>query len=163
MVSVERRPQSHDAEDRSVTARVQDRSAEERFWAQVDTSGDCWLWTGYVKPNGYASFYPGGGRHVSKVYAHRFSFEIHRGPIPDGMEIDHTCNTRSCVNPAHLDAVTHRTNLDRAVSRRTHCKYGHPLDDAYVYGKNRTCRGCRVKNDQKRRREPERMSMVRGV
>jgi hypothetical protein len=92
---------------------VQNRSAEDRFWVNVDKSGPCWLWTAYLKPNGYASFYPGGGRHVSKIYAHRFAFELGNGPIPDGMEVDHTCNVRHCVKPSHLELVTRRENLDR--------------------------------------------------
>jgi hypothetical protein len=145
-----------------MTARVQNITAAERFWPQVDQSDGCWLWTGYVKPNGYASFYPGGGRGVAKVYAHRFSYEMHKGAIPESMEIDHTCNVRSCVNPDHLEAVTHRVNLDRAVDRRTHCKSAHPLSGAnlYVWRGNRSCRTCR---DAAEARRPERMSMVRGV
>ena len=128
-----------------MVAKVQNLTAAERFWPNVVKAGACWLWTGYIKPNGYASFYPGGGRHVAKVYAHRFSFEQVNGPIPDGMEIDHTCNIRSCVNPAHLEMVTHRTNLDRAIERRTHCKHGHPFDaeNTYTWRGNRFCRTCR--------------------
>ena len=127
-----------------MTAKVQERTPAERFWANVDKSGDCWLWTGYVKPNGYASFYPGGGRHVPKVYAHRFSYGLHKGLIPLGMEIDHTCNTRHCVNPDHLEVVGHRENLERAKARRTHCKNGHSLADAYITTGNRVCRSCRL-------------------
>lgn len=122
-------------------------TSEQRFWARVDRSGECWVWTGYVKPNGYASFYPGGGRHVPKVYAHRFSFELANGvELEAGVEIDHTCNTRNCVNPAHLEAVTHRMNLDRAVERRTHCKHGHAFsgDNVYMWRGNRFCRTCRL-------------------
>lgn len=120
------------------------RTAQERFWLNVEKSETCWLWIGYIKPNGYASFYPGGGRHVSKVYAHRFAYELVSGPIPDGMEVDHTCNVRNCVNPEHLEAVTHRTNLDRAKDRRTHCKAGHALteDNLYEWRGNRRCRTC---------------------
>lgn len=92
-------------------------TAAERFWPNVDKSGDCWLWTGYIKPNGYASFYPGGGRHVPKVYAHRWSYEAANEPIPEGLEIDHLCHVRHCVNPAHLELVTHRENLDRRNAR----------------------------------------------
>jgi len=136
-----------------MTAVAQKITPEERFWRNVDQSGSCWLWTGYVKPNGYASFYPGGGRHVAKVYAHRFSYELANGPIPDGMEIDHACNVRHCVNPEHLDVVTHRGNLDRAKSRRTHCKYGHPFsgDNLYVHGGYRYCRTCRLARVQRER------------
>lgn len=129
-----------------MVAKVQDVTPAERFWPNVDKTGPCWLWTGYIKPNGYASFYPGGGRHVAKVYAHRFAFELLTGPIPAGMQIDHTCNVRSCVNPAHLEVVTHRANLDRAVDRRTHCKWGHAFNEEniYMWRGNRYCRTCRA-------------------
>lgn len=129
------------------------RTAQDRFWANVEKSETCWLWTGYVKPNGYASFYPGGGRHVGKVYAHRFAHELANGPIPDGMEVDHTCNVRNCVNPSHLEVVTHRANLDRAKDRRTHCKAGHPLtaDNLYLWRGDRFCRTCRSDAHARRR------------
>lgn len=136
------------------------RSPEERFWPKVDTSGDCWLWAGYVKPNGYATFYPGGGNHIPKVYVHRFAYEAFRGPIPEGFEVDHLCNIRHCVNPDHLEAVTKRENLDRRNAThgwrrlpppgrprrlRTHCKHGHPFDEGntYWHGGYRYCRTCR--------------------
>lgn len=134
---------------------------EERFWSKVDKSGECWLWTGYIKPNGYANFYPGGGRHVQKVYVHRFAYELTCGPIPADLEIDHLCHVRHCVNPAHLDVVTHRVNLDRRNAAlgwalpkapkvraiETHCrKGGHPFDEANTHvdrksGK-RMCKAC---------------------
>lgn len=138
-----------------MAAKVQSVTAEERFWRQVDKTGGCWLWTGYLKPNGYASFYPGGGRHVPKVYAHRFAYELTGRTIPEGHQLDHLCNVRHCVNPRHLEVVTHRVNLDRAVERRTHCQRGHAFDEAntYVWRGNRFCRTCRV----------ERMSIARGV
>lgn len=141
-----------------MVARVRSTTAEERFWSNVDKCGECWTWTGYIKPNGYASFYPGGGRHVGKVYAHRFSYELVNGPIPNGMEIDHTCNVRNCVNPAHLEVVTHRENLDRAKDRRTHCPHGHEFTDENSYWWNgyRSCRTCRTARHR-------RMSLIRGV
>ena len=135
-----------------MTSRARGRSAEERFWAKVNLKdGFCWTWTGYIKPNGYASFYPGGGRGVPKVYAHRFAYELAFGEIPPGMEIDHLCNVRHCVNPDHLEVVDHRTNLDRAIDRRTHCKNGHSFEDAYVISGNRVCRGCRIETERARR------------
>lgn len=100
-----------------MTAKVQDITEMERFLSWVRKTDACWYWTGYLKPNGYASFYPGGGAHVPKVYAHRWSYENHVGPIPEGLQIDHLCNVRHCVNPQHLDVVTHRTNLDRRNAR----------------------------------------------
>ena len=128
-----------------MVARVQDKTPAERFWPHVEKTETCWLWTGYIKPNGYASFYPGGGRHVYKVYAHRFAYEMLAGPIPEGLEIDHLCNVRHCVNPDHLEPVTYRENTDRRVDRKTHCKNGHPFDDAnsYLWRGNRYCRACR--------------------
>lgn len=94
-----------------------------------------------------------------KVYsAHRWSYEFHKGPIPEGLEIYHLCGTRNCVNPGHLEATTHRRNSLLSQSpqarnaRKTHCPKGHPYDlFNTIYRKNghgRTCRAC--KNDQRR-------------
>ena len=105
-----------------------------RFTAAIEKLPDapgCWLWTKAVRPDGYGVFGAAPGRIV---YAHRFSYELHRGPIPAGMVLDHLCRVRSCVNPAHLEAVTDRVNILRGVgmtainARRTHCPQGHPLD-----------------------------------
>lgn len=82
----------------------------ERFWAKVEKSqGTCWQWKAFIHPRtGYGFFYyrnKTGG-------AHRFAFEIANGAIPDGMEIDHTCHNRSCVNPAHLRLATTKQNAE---------------------------------------------------
>jgi hypothetical protein len=66
----------------------------------------CWGWSGTVSPDGYSHFSYGG----QQTYAHRAAYEIHVGPIPEGMLIDHKCHTRSCVNPAHLHPVTNKQN-----------------------------------------------------
>lgn len=102
-----------------MVAQCDGRSAADRFWANVDKAAPagCWLWAGYVKPNGYASFYPGGGRHVQKVYVHRWVYEATAGAIPEGHEVDHLCYVRHCVNPDHLELVTRRENLDRRNTR----------------------------------------------
>lgn len=128
-----------------MAAKFDGRSAAERFWPNVDKTGECWLWTGYIKPNGYASFYPGGGKHVPKVYVHRWAYEATRGPIPDGLEVDHLCNVRNCVNPAHLELVTHQENQRRNRARRKACLRGHAYDEANTYWHrgNRHCRTCR--------------------
>jgi hypothetical protein len=91
----------------------QELTPAQRFWPRVEKTNGCWLWTGYLKANGYATFYPGGGRHIAKVYVHRFAYEATRGRIPEGFEVDHLCHVRHCVNPTHLEAVTKRENLDR--------------------------------------------------
>ena len=94
--------------------------AEQRFWKYVDKTGDCWNWLGGSYGAGYGGFYIGGGRENRKrAYAHRFAYEHHVGPIPEGLEIDHLCRNRRCVNPDHLEkAVTHQVNQLRAGPHR---------------------------------------------
>lgn len=82
---------------------------EERFWAKVnrtDGPSECWLWTGYLRPNGYAQLVA-NGRYV---YIHRFAYELLIAPIPAGLHVDHRCWVRHCVNPQHLRLVTHAEN-----------------------------------------------------
>lgn len=80
---------------------------QDRFWAKVDKSGGCWLWTAFVHPNGYGIFKVGR----KAVGAHRVAYELLVGPIPEGYEIDHrTSCPRNCVNPAHLRSVTQAQN-----------------------------------------------------
>lgn len=117
-----------------------------KFWGMVDKTDTCWLWTGMTTPTGYASFYAGihGG---GKTYAHRFVYDLMVGRIPDGYDIDHLCRVRNCVNPDHLEAVTHRENMlrgDTVVARmaaKTHCAKGHPLDG--IYEGSRYCTTCK--------------------
>jgi hypothetical protein len=72
----------------------------------------CWDWTGYKDEKGYGRIYKEG---LNK-YAHRYAYEHFVGPIPDNLEIDHLCRRRCCVNPEHLEAVTHRVNVARGTS-----------------------------------------------
>jgi hypothetical protein len=72
-----------------------------RYWARVDKSGDCWLWTGGKTVAGYGILYQ-GGRGSRRIYAHRVAWELANGPIPDGLLVCHACDTPPCVNPAHL-------------------------------------------------------------
>ena len=108
-------------------------TTEQRFLLYVTKTADCWLWTGGKNQKGYALFWNSGdGRRES---AHRVAYRMWVGEIPAGLELDHLCRTRHCVNPAHLEAVTHRENVLRApdhVGKReaakTHCPHNHPLD-----------------------------------
>lgn len=124
-----------------------------RFWARVapcPISG-CWLWTGTTVRGGYARVQSGGKHKL----AHRVAHEALVGPIPTGTEIDHRCRVRCCVNPAHLEPVTHRVNVLRSDgvaarrARQTHCKRGHELSGANLRTFERkpghfmrTCRTC---------------------
>lgn len=82
-------------------------SIKERFWAKVDRSGACWLWTGGRRGDGYGAFTAPGRNSYG---AHRFSYELHHGSIPDGMCVMHTCDMPICVNPAHLRLGTNKEN-----------------------------------------------------
>lgn len=104
---------------------------EERFWAKVEKSDGCWLWTGAKTTTGYGSVWLDG----RSVKAHRVAYELLVGRIPDGLTIDHLCRVRLCVNPAHLEPVTNRENTLRSPqseasvnARKTHCPKGHPYE-----------------------------------
>jgi hypothetical protein len=151
-----------------------DRSAPlpERLWRAVEKVGPvpeyrpdlgpCWLWTGYIDPEGYGRIYAG-----HKTFrTHRLAYTLLAGPIPEGLEPDHLCRVRHCVKPiadehgpAHLEPVTHLENMRRALlahdgqmprgvhpnQLKTQCQHGHPFDEVNTYWTprgRRTCRAC---------------------
>ena len=119
----------------------------ERFWKKVERSSGCWLWLAYIDRDGYGRFQLGS----TSALAHRVAYELSVGPIPAGLQIDHICRVRACVNPAHLRPLTKAEN-DRigmgppAINaRKTACIHGHPFTDANTYrpgGSRRSCRLC---------------------
>ena len=122
---------------------------DESFWPKVDKSGDCWIWQGAPNGSGYGTF--------RKIGAHRWAYENLRGPIPQGLHIDHLCRNRLCVNPNHMDLVTQAENLYRSPltiatinGTKTHCKYGHPFDAANT-GLSRYGRYCKECDKQHKR------------
>lgn len=138
------------------------RTEAERFWAKVDKGGanGCWLWTAYRDYRNYGQFALTSSN--KRVRAHRYAYEAVVGPIPDGLELDHLCRNPPCVNPAHLEPVTHHENVLRGqtlaavYARRTHCHAGHPFDEkntriARAEGGRRVCRECRKVQRRARR------------
>lgn len=124
-----------------------------RFWWYVQKAEDCWLWTGGKGRGGYGKFSPS---HRVTQSAHRYSYELHVGPIPDGLQLDHVCRVRACVNPAHLRPVTIRENLlaPGAVTHakinadKTHCPAGHEYnaENTTITAGRRRCRPCQARN-----------------
>lgn len=83
-------------------------SPEEDFWDRVQKTGTCWLWTGTINDSGYGIF----SVRNNRLRAHRFSWELHESAIPEGMQVDHRCRNRQCVNPDHLRVVSNKQNSE---------------------------------------------------
>lgn len=117
----------------------------ERILSKVlpEPNSGCWLWDAFVHPTGYAVLRADG----KSQYAHRLSYEAFVGPVPSGLQLDHLCRIRSCVNPSHLEPVTPKENTRRGLNMipRTHCRKGHEFsdDNLYWYLGRRQCRKCR--------------------
>lgn len=133
------------------------RDPEKRFWAKVEKTDTCWLFTGALDKDGYGKFHT--VVPLSPRMAHRYAYELLVGPIEEAMQIDHLCRVKACVNPAHLEPVTQQENMHRAPHKnrgKPFCKNGHPFDEANTRvgpDGRRTCRECsnRYSREYKRR------------
>jgi HNH endonuclease len=115
-----------------------------------DPSTGCWVWTAGLKSGGYASIGIGGGRR-GVISGHQAAWLLFRGEIPRGLELDHLCRNTACVNPDHLEAVTHVENMRRGAVNggalwkpKTHCSKRHPMTPENIgfYLGTRYCRQC---------------------
>lgn len=119
---------------------------EVRFASFVDTSGDCWIWMGHRDRSGYGK--TKGDRRTSWS-AHRYAYATFVEVIPPNRQLDHLCRTPACVNPDHLEIVTHAENMRRSgAALKTHCIHGHEYTPENTYyrtsrsGGRRDCRAC---------------------
>jgi hypothetical protein len=118
-----------------------------RFWDKVEKTTTCWLWRSALSNQGYGQFHL-NGRTVS---AHVVAWEAEHGPVPEGLELDHSCRNHGCVRPDHMEPVTHAVNMSRGIFpswHETHCIHGHEFtpENTWVGTKNgykiRVCRTC---------------------
>ncbi len=137
----------------------------ERFWSKVDKLDDgCWTWNGSILPDGYGKFFTGESRRPGEtshsaprmVLAHRWSYEQSHGPIPAGLQIDHLCYNRACVNPAHLEAVSGEENVRRAAANaglNLRCRNGHLRTESNTVLRSngwRECGTCKAERNRLR-------------
>lgn len=136
---------------------MKDHRPFEKRWRDSVAFGDCWLWIGTVNHHGYGVASQGYGKIIQ---AHREVYRLLVGPIPVDLELDHLCRARHCVNPDHLEPVTHAENVRRGEagiknSSKTHCVNGHEFtpDNTYRHKNGgRQCRTCqRVANAKSQR------------
>jgi len=130
-----------------------------RFWAKVQESGEgCWEWTASKSAGGYGKFSrPGHGNGWD--YAHRVAYVALVGEVGEGLDLDHLCRVRHCVNPEHLEPVTRKENLRRGVgptginANKTHCIRGHEFTEENTFREpgGRRCRECTRAKDRARR------------
>lgn len=145
------------------------RSSEARFFDKVQQVGDCWIWMASKDQSGYGMFSdhdsPSKSAHTQVERAHRWSYAFLRAEIPDGLQLDHLCRIRDCVNPWHLEPVTNRVNWERGISPwringlKSECSKGHPFTPENTYRHPQGSRVCRACSATHRQAYQERQAM----
>lgn len=114
----------------------------ERFLDKIVIKNTCWEWIGAKNENGYGYF------RINTVLrrAHRIIYEYFYDELDHTLEIHHTCNNRKCVNPIHLEQITHNENIKRDSIQITHCPQGHEYtkENTYLYKNRKICRQCNI-------------------
>ena len=137
--------------DQPYCEKVRQRIAKRIDFSECGLDTHCWVWQGPVSRDGYGII----SYNSKPNLTHRVSYIVNKGPIPEGLELDHLCRNRRCCNPDHLDPVSHKENVRRGKTgevnshrqrSKTECKHGHPFDAKNTYYRSRGSRGCRTCN-----------------
>ena len=146
------------------------KTAYERFFGKVKKlDNGCWEWIGGKAANsGYGVFWLNNRLGV----AHRVSYEWANNKIPEGLELDHLCRNKSCVNPDHLEIVTHSENARRGETgflsgqqqgQKTHCPQGHPYDEKNTYHRSNGWRDCKICRNEAVKRHTKKEKVIVGT
>lgn len=136
------------------------KGIEGRLWEKIspEPNSGCWLWVGALNTQGYGLLYVNGRLQG----AHRACYELYVGTIPPDCDLDHLCRVVCCVNPQHLEAVSHQENCRRGTGgiisgaqqrNKTHCPSGHPYDIENTYHHPKGYRACRACARERMRRK----------